>query len=531
MAISELTAQRNTNGGAASTSVTFTYPSTPTQGNLLVAVFSWRGDTEVTGTPSEWSLATNSGNGAGIDGAIYYKIAGASEPTVHTWTLGVSNKFAGCASEWSGIVSASPLDKINSNTGTGTAGTCGLTGTLSQANELVVAMFSNINTYTWASHNNGSAEILEAASTGGSASTRNNTSLATKIVSSTASVNYGATLSTSGTWSSAVATFKEELNQTITQSSLFTESDSIYAGTVTPGAVTVTQSSSYTNSATFFAGAVTPAYTITQSSGYVNESAFLSGSVTAGEVTVAQSSVFANDGVFYSGSVTPGEVTVLQSNIYSNTNAFYAGDVSAAGAITVTQDGAFSNSAAFYPGVVTAGAASITQDGIYSNSAVYYGGDVTTGAVDVDQNSSYANTQTFYPGAIFASGENITQASAHENAATFYSGEVNSNYSLLFDNVYINESLIYSGNLTTGVTQVDQTTIYENSSSFFDANVARQIQAAIEVVVSLNETVINCIYDVLDINVSEAANNIRCSHIENSIIVDYSGDFNIVVSV
>ena len=345
------------------------------------------------------------------------------------------------------------------------------------------------------------------------------------------------------------------LNQTVTQSSTFTNSASFYAGTVSPGSVTVTQSSSYTNSFLFFAGTVTAAYTITQSSSYVNESGFLSGNVTAGEVAVTQGGAFSNEGVFYAGSVAAGKVTVTQSNSHLNATVFYAGDVSAAvGSITITQDSAFSNAEAFYPGAVAAGAASITQDGIYLNSAMYYGGGVTTGAAAVDQgvsfinnsafyagdvsvgdvlvaqDSGYANTQTFYPGVFFGSGESVDQVSAYENAATFYSVEVNSNYSLLFNNVYINESLIYSGNVITGGAQVDQTTVYENASSFFDAAVARQIQAAIEVVVSLNETVINCIYDVIDINVSEAANNILCSHIDHSIIVDYSGDFNIVVN-
>ena len=214
MAIAELTGQRNSTGGAASTSVVFTYPSTPTQGNLLVAAFTWRGDTTVSAVPAGWTLATAAGNGSGLDGAIYYKIAGAGESTTPTWTLSVSNKFAGCASEWSGIAAA-PLDKTNNNTGNSTAGTCGLTGTLSQANELIVAMFGNIDTYTWASHDNSSTEILEKASTGAGASSRNNTSLATRIVSATTSVNYGATLSTSGIWSSAVATFKADPNVTV----------------------------------------------------------------------------------------------------------------------------------------------------------------------------------------------------------------------------------------------------------------------------------------------------------------------------
>lgn len=205
--ITEKTSQRNTTGGAASASVTFTFPVAPSAGSLVVFAFSWRGDTTVSAVPFTCSLATNGGNGAGIDSAIYYKIASGSEGVTWTFTLAASNKFAGVASEWVGIA-ATPLDKTNLNTSTGTAGTTGLTGVLAQANELVVALFSNIAVDTWGSHDNGLTEIGEAASTGGSTSTRNNTSMATKITTATTSVNYGATLTASQIWSSAVATFK-----------------------------------------------------------------------------------------------------------------------------------------------------------------------------------------------------------------------------------------------------------------------------------------------------------------------------------
>lgn len=117
MAITELTSQRNTFGSGQLTTVTFTYPGTPTSGNLLVAAFAWRGNVTVSAVPSGWNLAASTGNGTNIDGAIYYKIAGSSEPTTAQWTLSGSQKAAGVASEWSGI-HATPLDASNGNTGT-----------------------------------------------------------------------------------------------------------------------------------------------------------------------------------------------------------------------------------------------------------------------------------------------------------------------------------------------------------------------------------------------------------------------------
>lgn len=209
MAISEITANRNTNGGPASTSIVFTYISTPTEDNLLVAAFSWRGNTTITGTPSGWTQANSRLVNTNINSAVFYKIAGASEPLGHTWTIGASFKSAGCASEWSGIDTSAPFDKTNVNgASSGTAGTTGLSGTLVQADELVVAAFFNNTNATWSAHDNGLTEILEASSTGGGGATRNTTSLATKIATATTSVNYGATLSATNEWDAIVATFK-----------------------------------------------------------------------------------------------------------------------------------------------------------------------------------------------------------------------------------------------------------------------------------------------------------------------------------
>ena len=221
-AIAEVTGKRCVATNAGSTAIAFTYPGTPTAGNLLVAVMSWRGDTTISAVPSGWTLAKAGGNGSGIDSAIYYKVAGASEPTGHSWTLAVSNKASGVATEfspstgslWVGTV----LDKTNANTGSGTAGTTGLTGTLSQASEAIVACYANINSYTWSTHNNSQVEAGESASTGGSATTRNNTSMGVRVVAATTDTNYGATLSTTNTWSTAVATFKDMVATTVSPS-------------------------------------------------------------------------------------------------------------------------------------------------------------------------------------------------------------------------------------------------------------------------------------------------------------------------
>lgn len=208
MAVAEVTAQRNTNGGAAGTSVTFTFPTAPNAGDLVVLGFSWRGNTTVSAVPHSVSLATNGGDGSGIDSAIYYKIASGSEGTTWTFTLAASNKFAGVATTFTGITPTSPLDKTNANTSTGTAGTTGATGTLTQADELVICLFSNIDTNTWGSFDNSQDAIGSSASTGAGTNTRNTTQLTKRVVSATTSVNYGATLSGSQIWSAAVATFK-----------------------------------------------------------------------------------------------------------------------------------------------------------------------------------------------------------------------------------------------------------------------------------------------------------------------------------
>ena len=229
MAISEVGSQRNSITGSNS-SVNLTYPDTPTEGNLLIVAMAWRGNNTVTATPSGWSLATNGGDGTGIDSAIYYKIAGASEPTAANFTISAVAFRVGIAFEYSGIVTTSPLDVVNSNSGNSTSGTTGATGTLAQASELIFTLFSSQNSSdTWGSHDNGLTEIVEMHSGSGTATSNCVLSIATKVSTVTDSINYGATLTTSRPWSSAVATFKEltDISVSLSGKSLTTSQDGL----------------------------------------------------------------------------------------------------------------------------------------------------------------------------------------------------------------------------------------------------------------------------------------------------------------
>lgn len=210
MAIAELTGQRNTYGSPGAVgSIVLTYPSTPTAGNLLVCCLTWRSNLTVTGVPSGWTLATNGGNSNGCDSAIYYKIAGSSEATVHTFTMSATGHCVGVANEYSGITTTSPLDVTGQAAGFTTTATTGATGTLAQADELIYTLWGNVRSDdSFTSWDNGLSLVGNAVSTTGTVAARVRCKTTTKIVTADTSTTYTGTMDFSQTWSIALATFK-----------------------------------------------------------------------------------------------------------------------------------------------------------------------------------------------------------------------------------------------------------------------------------------------------------------------------------
>ncbi len=190
-----------TNGG---TSVSATYPATPTSGNLLIAVCGVRVSATITG-PSGFSSAINQ---AGTPSqAIFYKISAGNESGAQSCGSSVSSRLGIAIFEYSGMVTSSPLDAVNSvaSTGNSTSPASGSVTTATANTLLVGGLTSQANT-TFASWTNSFTEVADYAN-GGAAGSRTSYAVATREVSATGTYSTVATALT-GAWRGQIAAFK-----------------------------------------------------------------------------------------------------------------------------------------------------------------------------------------------------------------------------------------------------------------------------------------------------------------------------------
>lgn len=97
MAISNLTATTYNSGSAATTAPVLTAPTGTVAGTVLITTISIQGGTGITITTlAGWTLIARSNNTTGIGQGVYYKVAGASEPSSYTWTIGSAFASAVC---------------------------------------------------------------------------------------------------------------------------------------------------------------------------------------------------------------------------------------------------------------------------------------------------------------------------------------------------------------------------------------------------------------------------------------------------
>lgn len=165
------------------------------------------------GHSNTYASAKDNGEGNGpSNGAIWYSVTGNAVPSSSTitvtWAASTSSLEASvCYFTPTGTVT---LDKVGAgSSGTSTAGTTGATGTLTQADEVVVALI----------HADGGAGPTISGTTGTftnltarrSGSTSVSTALfpAYQIVSATTSLTYSGTLSASVNWTGTIVSFKE----------------------------------------------------------------------------------------------------------------------------------------------------------------------------------------------------------------------------------------------------------------------------------------------------------------------------------
>ena len=198
------TANGVTNGA---TSVSATFPASPTQDNLLVAIVGVR-DSVTINTPSGWSTAISEAGSPGQ--AIFYKIAGASEPTEVNFTdiVSSSTRLGLHIYEYSGV---NALDQVSSDTGTGTSISSGSVTTTS-ANEVVTAgLVTNANTsFDDASWTNSFSEQNDFNNLGDT-KLRSTYAGADRILSTTGTYSTTASAGASGAWRGQIACFKLEI--------------------------------------------------------------------------------------------------------------------------------------------------------------------------------------------------------------------------------------------------------------------------------------------------------------------------------
>lgn len=139
--ITRIPAQNASGTGVAS--ATATYGSTPTQGDLLISVACADTAASFTTTPSGWTqiFDTTAGTSQGeLD--MYYKVAGASEPTGVTYALTGAGSMNVMAFEYTGNTSVSVFDKFSTNSAGLTSSLVADTATspaTTQASELAFA--------------------------------------------------------------------------------------------------------------------------------------------------------------------------------------------------------------------------------------------------------------------------------------------------------------------------------------------------------------------------------------------------------
>lgn len=196
---------------AHSGTLTVTYGSAPTSGNLLVMglYIQTGGGDPAPVAPSGWTLATSINSNTVSWTYLYYK-KNCGTATAYTWTgTGVSGSDI-VAAEYSGASTTGPLDKTATNSGFSTSPDSGTTATTTVANEVWVAILMNEAGVAFTSPTNSFTNEVSDSAFGGLA-------LFDKIVSSTGTADVGATISGNRNWAGVMATFSVPVVTTFTR--------------------------------------------------------------------------------------------------------------------------------------------------------------------------------------------------------------------------------------------------------------------------------------------------------------------------
>lgn len=198
---------------------------------------------------------------------------------------------------------------------------------------------------------------------------------------------------------------------------LYSDADTFYAPTVAPGAVALTPAI-YADADTFYAATVAPGAVTLAPGLYADADVFYAPTVATGDATLLPS-LYADSDVFHSPTVAPGAVALLPG-LYADPDAFYSPTVSADGATQTLVPSLFTDGDTFYALTVTPGAVSITPAlyvdadafhaptvaGLYEltpsllgSGVVFYSATVATGVVTLTP-AFFVDPDAFYAAAV-----------------------------------------------------------------------------------------------------------------------------------
>ncbi len=133
--------------------LTVTKPSGVVAGDLLLATMEVDADPVTVTGPSGWTLLMDTpgaiGTASAFHSQVWYKVAGASEPTSYAWAVpgGIWVDIGVLA--YSGVNATNPIDAFSGRYAGSVTSASTNAVTTSQANEMVVAIFINYNSCTW----------------------------------------------------------------------------------------------------------------------------------------------------------------------------------------------------------------------------------------------------------------------------------------------------------------------------------------------------------------------------------------------
>ncbi len=202
-------------GNSGATTLVINKPAGVVADDFLIAGVTVRDNPTIT-APTGWTLVRkdplipNPLDPPEITQAIYYKVAGGSEPASYTWTFSTSQKASGGILAYSGVDNLNPINAHSGATGSGMAMTA--PGVITTVNDATIVGFFGIARSTGITPPTGMIERYEMPGSGGAAETRT-TSEAADVVQATAGLtgNKTATAAQGADWIAQLVALRPRL--------------------------------------------------------------------------------------------------------------------------------------------------------------------------------------------------------------------------------------------------------------------------------------------------------------------------------